>query len=549
MIERSGNQWFLSKKDAADHAPRAILRALLVVGLSSGTGGAIARTGGEQPGTLPAPLSTTENGILPGCAGDGKTDDTACVQYWIDKRQGGILNLGTGTYLISSALVSKGAITLSGAGGGKGIYKQSCSSGLRTNNPRQDVLVLEGAGARVHNICIDANVEMQEGTAIRIVGSANSVIVSDSHINNQIVGISVSGTGSNRSTQNADVILRHNTIVPAAHSKAVGIMLGGNSRKANTIDTRVEGNSLVCQGKIGTGTLILDAGGALISNNTQYGCALGTKIYPGSDQQVIWIYFTGTVLGDTDTDHNLLIDTQVSNAGVWGLNFVNTWASNAGGSSILIQDNGASHNILGIHFIGHRTHVAKDRSGIEVKAGQKVTFDSGTICSDGNGKGTGFIASGDTIASAVRNSTIGNCDHNTDGRLATGILVSTNAENVGIFTGNDLSTTALPIAWRPAAGNESAAILGKNLGLDTAPGMVAANTTVNLPPNRAVFLSGGTPVKWLNGGWAGRETMLYPTAGPISFEAGGNICSAVTADKRQRVSAVFEKEFGCWSLR
>lgn len=122
-------------KDAIDHAPRTILRALLVVGLSSSTGGAIARTGNEQSKVPIAPLSTTENGILPGCAGDGKKDDTACIQYWIDKRQGGILNLGTGTYLISSALVSKGAITLSGVGGGKGIYQQNCNSGLRTNNP------------------------------------------------------------------------------------------------------------------------------------------------------------------------------------------------------------------------------------------------------------------------------------------------------------------------------------------------------------------------------------------------------------------------------
>lgn len=536
-------------RDAADHGLRAILTALILVGPSSDSGVAIARTAQEHPHTLPTPLSTTEGGILPGCVGDGKTDDTACLQYWIDKRQGGVLNIGTGTYLISSALVSKGAITLTGVGGGKGIYQQSCNSGLRASNPHQDVLILEGAGTRVHNLCIDASVKMQAGTAIRVVGSANSVIVSDNHINNHIVGIDVSGTGSDAAAQNADVIVRHNTIVPAAHPTAVGVMLGRNSRKANTIDTRVEGNSLVCQGKTGIGTLILDAGGALVSNNTQFGCSVGTKIYPGDGQQVMWLYFTGTVLGDTDVYHGLLIDTQGGDAAVWGVNFVNTWASNAGGSSVSIQDTGGSDNILGVHFTGHRTYMSKNGSGVEVKAGQKVTFDSGTICSDGNSSGAGFIVSGNAIASAVRSSTIGNCDHNAEGRLATGILVSTSAENVGIFKGNDLSTSTRPIVWRPTSGDAAAAVVGENLGVDTVPGRVEAHTRVDLPPNRTVFISGQATVKWLGGGWAGREVMLYPSTSPLSFESGGNICNPVTAHKHQRVSAIFEIELGCWSLQ
>lgn len=489
------------------------------------------------------------NGVLPGCAGDGKQDDTACLQGWIDKRQGGVLNLGTGIYLVSSPLVSKGAITLLGAGGGKGIYKQSCAYGIRSNNPRQDVLVLEGAGARVYNLCIDANVQMEGGTAISIAGSANSVVVADTHINNQITSIAVSGTGSDGASQNADVVLRHNTIVPAAHPQAVGISIGRESMNANTVDTRVEGNSLVCQKRLGTGTLIIDSGGALIRNNTQYGCATGTKVYPGAKQMVAWLYFSNTVLGDSDADHNLVIDTADRNAAIWGLNFTGTWASNADGASVEIRDSGASRNVLGIHFTGHRTYVGRDQSGFVVKAGQKVTFDAGTICSDGEGKGTGFALSGDAIATAVRDSTIGNCDHNAAGTLATGIAVATSAANVGLFVGNDLSTSAKPIVWAPVVGNAAIAILGENLGLDTVEGVAAAAERVKLPPNRTILLTGSAAVEWLDGGWADRQVMLVPSTGAIAFKAGGNICNALNVERRQLVTAVFLKTLDCWSLK
>ncbi|GFM31470.1 glycosyl hydrolase family 28-related protein [Novosphingobium sp. PY1] len=494
------------------------------------------------------PLAVAENIVLPGCAGDGKRDDTACLQDWINKRQGGMLNLGTGIYLIHSPLVSQGAITLVGAGGGQGIYKQSCTSGLRSNDPRQDVLILKGAGSRVYNLCIDANRPMEAGSAIRISGHASSVIVSDSHIYNQVTSIAVSGTGPGGATQNADVVLRHNTIVPAAHPQAVGIAIGRESMRANTVDTRVEGNSLVCQKRLGVGTLIADGGGTLIRNNTQYGCAIGTKIYPGAHQMVTWLYFSNTVLGDTDAEHNLVLDTQTSTAAIWGLNFTGTWASNADSDSILIQDSGESHNILGVHFTGHRTYMAKDQSGIVVKAGQKITFDAGTICSDGDGNGAGFVVSGTALATAVRNSTIGNCDHNSAGTLATGIEVTTSANNVGIFIGNDLSTVTTPILWKPRAENAAEAVLGDNLGVDTVEGSAVTAERVDLPPNRIIFLSGSGVVKWLRGGWADRETILVPSSGTITFATGGNICSALDARLRQKVTAVFMKAFQCWSL-
>lgn len=490
-----------------------------------------------------------QNGILPGCVGDGRHDDTICLQSWIDNHQGSIVDLGKGLYLISAPLVSAGAITLIGTGGGQGIYQQSCTSGLRSNNARQDVLILKGAAARVYNLCIDANVPMRSGSAIRIIGKANSVIIADNHIYNQATGIAVSGIGADGANQNADVILRHNTIVPAPIISAVGIAIGQESMKANTVDTRVEGNSLVCQKRLGIGTLIADSGGALIHNNTQFGCAIGTHIYPSSNQMVTWLYFSNTVLGDTDADHDLVIDTQAPSAAIWGLNFTGTWASNADSTSIVIQDSASSHNILGIHFTGHRTYMAHDQSGIEVKAGQKVTFDASTICSDGEGQGAGIIVSGEAMATAVRNSTIGSCDHNRAGRLATGLAISTSALNTGVFIGNDLSTSATPIVWHPGAGNATAAILDSNLGLDTIEGSVPVAERVILPPNHTILLSGTGSIKWLDGGWAGREAELLANTGSISFETGGNVCNALIASLHQPIIAIFNKTLNCWTLK
>lgn len=492
------------------------------------------------------------NGILPGCSGDGIRDDTACVQEWINKRQDGVLNLGTGLYLISSALTSPGRIMIVGPAGSKGLYKQTCQHGLRTNNPTQNVLNLQGAGSRVYNLCIDNKVAMTGGAAINIQGTANSIIIADSTIYMQHYGIVVSGTGSSGEKQNAGVILRNNTIITAPTSSAAAIVIGNNSRKANTIDARIEGNSVICFRKIGTATLILDTAGSIFSNNMQYGCDYGTKIVPGENQTVNLLYFNNNVLGDTDNIADLYVDTPTRTSYIHGIEFNATWASSSPKSAVVIKNTGGGTNsILGLHFNGHRSYVGSNANGFDISAGQNVTIDASTICSAGASTGTGVLLRGDVQNAAVRNSTVGACDANVAGALATAIAVTTTADNIGIISNNNLSNAITPLSWKPAKGNGSGAIIANNYALDNLAATIdASGPVINLPPNNIIFIKGNSAIHTFDGGWNNRHVNLVVGSSGITFSnVGGNICTSLAAAAYQQVTASYHSQVGCWILK
>lgn len=491
------------------------------------------------------------NMVLPGCVGDGVHDDTACVQRWIDKRQDGVLNFGTGLYLISSELTSPGRIMILGPAGSKGIYKQSCRYGLRTNNPTQNALNIQGAGSRIYNLCIDTKVAMTAGVAINIQGNANSVIVADSTIYMQHHGIVVSGTGSNGNTQNAGVILRNNTIITAPTPDAAAIVIGNNSNKGNTIDARIDGNSIICAGKTGTATLILDTGGSIFSNNTQFGCDYGTKIVPGESQTVSLLYFNNSILGDTDNIADLYIDTPTKTSYIHGLEFNATWAGNSPNTAVIIKNTGgATNSILGLHFNGHRSYLGPNANGFDISAGQNVTIDASTICSVGKSTGTGILLRGVVQNIAVRGSTIGACDANVDGALATAIDVTTSAENVGILSNNNLSNAATHLHWRPSKGNATGAVISSNYALDNSAASVVAASIVTLPPNNTVFLNGNVTIHTLNGGWNNRHVnVVVGKSGIIFSNSGGNICTYFAAAAFQQVTASYHSQVGCWILK
>lgn len=508
--------------------------------VSSASG--VAGSGGED---------NRANGILPGCSGDGVHDDTACVQGWINKRQDGVLNLGTGLYLISSALTSPGRIMITGPAGSKGIYKQTCQYGLRTNNPTQNALNLQGAGSRVYNLCIDNKVAMTGGAAINIQGIANSVIVADSTVYMQHYGIVVSGTGSSGETQNAGVILRNNTIITAPTSNAAAIVIGNNSKRANTIDARIEGNSVICFRKIGTATLILDTAGSIFSNNMQYGCDYGTKISPGENQTVNLLYFNNNVLGDTDNIADLYIDTPTKTSYIHGLEFNATWASSSPKTAVVIKNTGgATNSILGVHFNGHRSYLGPNANGFDISAGQNVTIDASTICSAGASSGTGVMLRGNIQNAAVRSSTVGACDANVAGALATAIAVTTSATNVGILTNNNLSNADTPLHWKPSGGNAAGAVISGNYALDSVAATITAASIVTLPPNNTVFLNGKTVIHTINGGWNNRYVNLVVGASGLNFSnTGGNICTNLVASAFQQVTASYQSQVGCWVLK
>ncbi len=507
-----------------------------------------AQTVTEKPSFLE--LASHENAVLPGCRGDGVHDDTQCLQAWINKRQDGVLNLGTGLYLISAPLTSRGRIMITGPAGSSGLYKQKCRYGIRTNNSTQNVINIYGAGSRIYNICIDNNVDMTGGAAINIQGPANSVIVADSTIYMQYQGIAVSGTGAKGENQNASVFLRDNSIVVAPHKNASAILLGENSNNGNTLDTKIYGNSIICYRKTGNGVILYDSAGAIFERNTQYGCDFGTKIVPSDNQTVDLTYFNNGILGDTNNIADLYVDATTKTSYIHGLQFNGTWASNSPKTSIIVRNSGgAANSILGLHFNGHRSYLNNGANGFDISAGQNITIDASTVCSAGQSTGTGVLLRGNVQNIAVRNSTIGACDANVGGNLATAVSVTSSATDIGILSGNNLSNATVPLQWTPAKGNAVGAIISNNYALDSVAGDLTVGAAITLPANNTVFLKGGGTIQTLNGGWNNRSVNLVVGAAPVTFNSGGNICTRLVAAPFQQVTASYQSHAGCWLLK
>ena len=483
-----------------------------------------------------------------GAAGSGTTNDAAAVQAAVNALQGGTLYLGSHLYEVTTGVTSAGQVKIIGAGGGQGIYNTACTSGLRFGAANITLLTLNGAGSLVDHVCIDAasGVTNTSGAGIAIGAGANSVTVQASQINGACFGVDVSGQGT---TQNVGTAVSNNTITTVNSASCAAVRVGANSTGANTVDAKFSKNQIYCN-NASVGFLILDAGGAIFDGNTPYACSYGTKIYPGANQQVIWGYFNGTDVGDTSATDDLLIDTAASTALVDGLQFSGSWTSaSSGGPSVLIQDSGVSGNVSGIHFAAHRAYLGSNTVGFDIKAGQNVTIDNSTICPSAASTGTGVLIEAAASETMVRNNRIGLCDHPTSGSLAMGVSVTQSSSNfVGIITGNDFANSTTPINYAPSGGSNTTAIIKDNEGLDNVTPAVASATTITLPVNPVVSITGTTTVSAMNGGWGNRSVTLIPAAA-VPFTTGGNICNALTATASVPVLAVWNAASTCWNLK
>ena len=115
------------------------------------SGGSVTATGGSTSRTL-ANFTTgvfCDTPMAHGAVGNGTTDDTAAVQAAITANQGGVVYLERYLYLVGP-LTSAGPITIIGAGGGQGIYNQTCTAGLRVKTANTTLLTLSGSDSLWH---------------------------------------------------------------------------------------------------------------------------------------------------------------------------------------------------------------------------------------------------------------------------------------------------------------------------------------------------------------------------------------------------------------
>ncbi len=471
-----------------------------------------------------------------GCKGDGAADDTACAQAAVVAIQTTTvpLYIGAGLYKINGHLDITASLILTGEGG-HGEYVDTCSTGLRigTANMSDPLLrIIAPAHVRIDHICIEVDPAIvssnSSGTAISIRGAANASIVSNNQINNACVGIDISGIGA--SEQNVNSIFDNNLIRPANYAICAGFRVGAASTGANTVDYKMNNNTIYCGGGGGlaTGVELLDSGGGFLDNIPPFACGFGTKIDPGTlggASQIVAFSFFKDGLGDTSTTNDLLISPSALLGSVWHNTFTGTWASTStGGPSIKIE-NPNSATINAVHFVNHRSlNYNGGASVVDISGGVDVTFDGGQIC--GNFPSNGIFIHGDagtTPASpnqiAVRGVTIGGCNlgiSNLDAAIS--ITTSITAFN-GVFTNNNLIYDVIPIFYAPTnmAQATDGIVMNNNIGVDNIQQQIMTNAaTLVLGPFPLVKIDDNVPITTLNTVWSGRQ-VLITAATNISF--------------------------------
>lgn len=500
------------------------------------------------------------SGVTPmafGCAGNGAADDTACVQAAVNASQGKTLLTGNRIYKLTSTVTSAGQILIRGEGGGQGAYSTTCLSGFRQGVANINLISLPGAGSIFRDTCIDAvGVTNTGGIAISIPAGSNKTAVLDTQINGACIGVDMTGSPS---VQLADASVRNGTFLPAVGTACRAIRVGNSSSAANTVDNTLGNNQIYCgpddggQVNRGIGVEIKDSGGLTMDNDPPYGCRIGTLIAPGSGQYSNWGHFTKG-LGDTSYTADFMIDALTGSA-IFGNQFTGTWAASArNGASVVIKSSGGA-SLSGTSFVGHRTGPGGNNNGFEVTAGARFSLRSSWICpGPTNSTGAGVVLGGDAYGSVVQDNLIGFCAAFT-GSLATGIRITTSANDVGQITGNELGyLTGEPIVWGPGPPAGASAIIKGNRGLDTISGSVAIASAITLPMRGLVQLTGSGSITSMTPTWGTREIFLVPTgAAGVTFAGGGtagsSFCGGATIPQFGMAIARYEGGFNCWLVK
>lgn len=479
-----------------------------------------------------------------GATGNGTADDTTMVKSAMTAMYGGTLYTGNFIYGLSSGLAPTSRITIKGERGGPGGYTTSCLNGFRMLAANFDVITLGASGSKIEETCFDkaAGVTNTSGYGVLVSALSNIDVVS-----NAFYGIcnAVSVTGSGWTQALSNRILK-NSIYPASGANCWGITIGASSVGAATVDTVITDNSIGCNGS-GNGIVFYDSGGAFVSHNTPYQCGVGTKIYPGASQDVIWSYFHDTVLGDTSGTNDLLIDTGSSSAVIFGQQFDGTWASSAsGGHNVLIQNTASAGSYEGIRFVAHRTYMGTTSyDGFHIVNVKDFQIRNSTICSGAANTQSAINIASSVTTWSVQNNRIGVCD-NFGGSLATGITAAAADTDMSI-TNNDFTGSTTPVSLSGiVAGTHF--IMGGNVGIDENHPLIASASTISAPLNPTFFISGSTSITTINGWWHGRQVTMIPEA-DVAFAGGGNICGTVSATANTPVIGTYDSGFGCWFLK
>lgn len=468
---------------------------------------------------------------------------------------GGLVQLPAGWCEINATVNVPAGVTLVGQGIDWSVGLQSSVINL---NP---MISLNGGGSGVQNLFINANAAGQNttGVVIQTNQSQNTVLVRDVQISGACGGINISGNYY----RVEDVYINATNVASGSgcYASQFGYWDGANGSNDGIIRNLINLSSTTASTAADWCMKISDGGGDYIYGMENYGCKVGTYIWPGvaggsaGNQNIVWLFIENSVLGDTSQQQSLYINTINSNNYIYHLNFNNVWSSSAGnGSQDIIVKNDGGGTITGLKF----SQLRSIGLGGGTETGNNIEFDAGTELAITNGSIIcGFSNDGILLGSGVSKVTItdskvgGNCTHSSFVENSAAAIAFNNNTGV-VVTGNDLTVGAGASTSGAPTGDS---VFRDNIGMNSTTPTIASAASITTPTLGTTFdISGTTNITNIGPAWANRHLVFMNTSAGLNFNIGGTagtvMCSSVNVPNAfTTITADFDQAAACWHIK
>jgi hypothetical protein len=443
-----------------------------------------------------------------GCAGDGTTDDTACVQaaFTAAGNWKTILRVGNREkYGISSTgITCRLPIQVIGNAASSGASPSYITqSGFTALSPNSTLFKLYyGCSGSLFS---DVHIDMASAAGTNVSGAAitmgdgtpngnipGSITFERVSINYPCIGIDVNGVS---------MTLRGVSVVKTSGTGCGGVRVGHNTTGWTTADTRIVDSTILGDTTVPAeyGMLFEDAGSPYVTNNDIV--ATGTILRPGSGQGVKWGFFSNTVLGDqvkTDTGA-LLITTSTGAVANEHHVFDNVWGVVSGTSAATANVTFSTPSPASFGWFtitGGSRFFGGQQDTISALAGHDIHIRGNTLCGFGNPSGYGInIANGVNRVIITDNYARSSCGLTPAGTPTASIALGASGSNDEYLVTGNAVDPGTGISY--TGSSTSVAIIKDNINSSlTYAGAIIADTCQGLDTGTCSIEAGSSMESW-----------------------------------------------------
>lgn len=480
-----------------------------------------------------------------GATRNGTTDVAVPVQAAANAATGGRLVFGQYWYCIGTPINIPVSTTVVGSGRGD---RDETHSGIRACVPNMTAIFNLGTGSYLGHMNIrgDYAGANSSGRAINTT-LARNVMIEQVFVQGSCVSASLNG----------NTLTIRNSILEG--QSGLGANCGGievgNTTTGETADVRISGVTVSANitNRPLFGAWLYDCGGCAVDGYSDFiGARQGFVIGPGPNQHVQNGFFNNSALGDTNSEYATFINAGYNTAQIADLTFTGSWSASSSGSAGVYIGNSGGGVVSNISFLGHRAY-NNTGSGYILDVGiDNIRISDNQFCNNGQGASGSVdikLLTGVSKVQLVGNNHQGVCGWPPSlYRPDSAVQLVGNNSNV-LIVGNNMTG----VGYAPIIGNPTGnSLIQSNLGLDGAfTGAASSAGVLNL---NAVYprwsITNAAAITTIQGSWDSRTVLLWPTAGPVSFNTGGNICNALVSPTGSYVTATYiSGTSNCWLLK